>query len=162
MQVQNPGSYQKTYADRFAWSSLRSLKKAPIRKIWSPQDPRPLPRVDEVTKNFNGYQPAINNWGTKTPRRVPQKRVPRPDGPRASAERRSAKAGARRKSQARSQVSGRCRTLQQKEEPSNKDTRLKGKPNPTGHAAIRGKTWPNHRGPLQADILYGLRTMISI
>ncbi|KAL0898817.1 hypothetical protein Bca101_082778 [Brassica carinata] len=76
MQVQNPGSSQKTYADRFAWSSLRSLKKAPICKIWSPQDPRPPPCVDEVTKNFNGYQPAINNWGTKTPRRVPQNRVP--------------------------------------------------------------------------------------
>ncbi|KAL0734125.1 hypothetical protein Bca4012_010335 [Brassica carinata] len=62
MHVQNPGSSQKTYADRFAWSSLRSLKKAPIRKIWSPQDPRPPPRIDEVTKNFNGYQPTINNW----------------------------------------------------------------------------------------------------
>ncbi|KAG2311005.1 hypothetical protein Bca52824_022562 [Brassica carinata] len=76
MQVQNPGSSQKSYANRFAWSSLRSLKKAPIRKIWSPQDPRPPPRVDEVTKNFNGYQSAKNNWGTKTPRRVLQKRVP--------------------------------------------------------------------------------------
>ncbi|KAG2314720.1 hypothetical protein Bca52824_017842 [Brassica carinata] len=50
--------------------------RAPIRKIWSPQDPRPPPRVDEVTRNYSGYQPAINNWGTKTPRRVPQKRVP--------------------------------------------------------------------------------------
>ncbi|KAG2315095.1 hypothetical protein Bca52824_018217 [Brassica carinata] len=37
------------------------LKKAPIRKIWSPQDPRPPPRVDEVTKNFSGYQPAIKS-----------------------------------------------------------------------------------------------------
>ncbi|KAG2311552.1 hypothetical protein Bca52824_023109 [Brassica carinata] len=60
MQVQNPES-PKTYADRFAWSSLRSLKKEPIRMIWSPQDSRPPPRVDEVTKNFDGYQPAINN-----------------------------------------------------------------------------------------------------
>ncbi|KAG2314719.1 hypothetical protein Bca4012_065522 [Brassica carinata] len=67
MQVQNPGSSQKTYADRFAWSSLRSFKKAPIRKFWSPQDPRHLPCVDEVTKNFSGYQPAINNQQISKP-----------------------------------------------------------------------------------------------
>ncbi|KAG2298967.1 hypothetical protein Bca52824_035439 [Brassica carinata] len=161
MQVQNPGSSQKTNADRFAWSSLRSFKKAPIRKIWSPQDPRPPPRVDEVTKNFNGYQPAINNWG-----RRPQEEFLRRGSLDTIVPEHQQHGDPQRLGHAENPKHGpglrRCRTLQQNKEPTSKDTRLKGKPNPTGHAAIRGKTWPNHRGTSQADILYGLRTMVSI
>ncbi|KAF2560879.1 hypothetical protein F2Q70_00017771 [Brassica cretica] len=42
---------------------------------------------------------------------------------------------------------------EKKEEPSSKDARPKSKSNPADHLATRGKTWPNHRGTSQADIL---------
>ena len=75
----HPKSFQRAYVDRFVWSPLNTCKVAPARKIWSPQDPRPPPRIDKIVRSFNGYQPAIsqiNDRGTNTSTKPPRKRAP--------------------------------------------------------------------------------------
>ena len=75
----HPKSFQRAYVDRFVWSPLNTCKVAPARKIWSPQDPRPPPRIDKIVRSFNSYQPAIsqiNDRGTNTSTKPPRKRAP--------------------------------------------------------------------------------------
>ncbi|KAF2566163.1 hypothetical protein F2Q68_00025201 [Brassica cretica] len=58
-------------------STLQQMVKFPTPwGIRSSQDPRPPPHIDKITKNLIRYQPVvsrINNWGTSTSRRPPQR-----------------------------------------------------------------------------------------
>uniref|UniRef100_M4FAR9 Uncharacterized protein n=1 Tax=Brassica campestris TaxID=3711 RepID=M4FAR9_BRACM len=145
-------SYQSAVLQINKWGANTSIKTPSEESSQQAPDgdrgpPNPFAPVDECDYMLHGSTEKLNRQETVAPERQ-QHRDPQGLGQESP--------------QTRSLDSKRCRTLQRMKVPSNEDIHLESKSNPTGHAAIRGKTWPNHRGITQADISYGLRTMISI